>query len=470
MFSFINMQRDYMIKLITTVMVGFLRRSVNEYGVPPSVPVVDVADYLRDPVLIEPIEPIDGRKLPQEELDAYEENKKMMAKRIVIAEFIEYLFGFDPDRHARPGYKPNYKDSERRPILTPSAELAVLIEKKRTEKSKSANSAEKTEAADLYTQFLEEKKKASAGEVLEKPCVREVIRTIKGRNGQLLKVKRVIKCTETELKLAQSKIDNPNDPDNLKVLRTDKKVIPVGDPDYNDYFDRRNTVRDQTFHDHVRDLIPPGDFFYRFNVYFDKHYEQGIDATRDLYHEKPEFDASFFPYIHPKPTVDPETGEMVSIAEQIKKFRHAKARDIFFGINEAKFGHWNILAPYKQNRDKVEYFGPNMGIFDEMFKMKASERTLVKDMVDKQVEGKRKKLEKIHGKKDPNFDKNYGALGSENLTKFGIDKMTEDEENEVLDEIDAIKVNIIRIGDGGRSVKTTKMYTQAEAPLYMNKQ
>lgn len=469
-FSFINMQRDYMTKLLTTSMVAFLRRSANEYGVPPNVPVIDVADYLRDPSLADPIEPVDGRKLPIEDLEAYEANKRMMVKRMVIVEFLEYLFGYDPDRHARPGYKPNYKDPERRPILTPSAEMAVLLEKKRTEKSRRANASEKKEAAELYEKFLEEKRKAAEGVEIEKPYVREVIRTIKGRDGQPMKVKRQIKCTETEFKLAQLKRDNPDDPDNLKVLRNDKKVIPMDDPDYSDYFDRRNQARDQTLHDTVRDLIPPGDFFYRFNVYVDKHYEQLLDATRDIYHEKPDFDASIYPYKYVTPKEDPETHEMLSIAEQVKRFRHEHARDIHFGINDVNMGNWTMIAPYKQNRDRIEYFGANMAIFDEMFKMKAAERTLAKDMMDKSVERKRRDIERVHGKKDPEFDKNYGAIGSENLSKYGVDRINEeDEENKLLDELDAIKVGLVRISQGGRKIDIDKIYTKAEAPEFMSK-
>ena len=468
-FSFINMQRDYTIKLITTSMVGFLRRAANEWLVPPSVPVVDVADYIRDPSLIDPIEPVDGRKLPQEDLDAYESNKRMMVKRMVIVEFLEYLFGYDPDRHARPGYKPNYKDSERRPILTPSAEMALLLEKRRTEKSKRANVTEKKEAVELYERFLEEKRKAAEGVELEKPCTREIIRTIKGRDGQPMKVKRIIQCTETEYKLAQLKRDDPDDPNNLKVLRTDNKTIPMGDPNYNDYFDRRNQARDQTLHGIVRDLIPPGDFFYRFNVYLDKHYEQLLDATRDLYHEKPDFDASIFPYrLFKGETEDPNTHEKLSISEEVKRFRHEHARDIHFGINEVKMGNWTMIAPYKHNRDRIEYFGANMAIFDEMFKMKAAERVLAKDMMDKVVEGKRKKLEAVHGRKDPNFEKEYGSIGSENLSKFGVDKISEENEDRELDELDAIKVGIFRVSQGGRKIDVDKIYTKSEAPEFMS--
>ena len=469
-FSFINMQRDYMIKEVATGFLGFMRRGVNEWGVPDapvSVPVVDVIDYLKDPTLADPPEPTDGTKLSQETIDAYDRNKKMMLKRIVVAEFLEYMFGFDPDRHARPGYKPNFKDPERRPIMTPSGELAVLLRKKQVEKDKKATRAEKDEAAALYEQYMEEKKKASAGEVLDKPCIRKVIRTIKSREGKPMKVERTIKCTEVEFKLAQLKLDNPDDKDNLLVLEKERRVIPMGSPDWNDYFDRKNTARDQALHETVRDLIPPADMFYRFNVYLDKHYEQIQDAVRDLYHEKPDFDASIHPYRHVQP-VKNEKGEIISIEDQVKSFRHKHARDIHFGINEVKFGACTLIAPYKQNRDRVEYYGQNMAIFEEMFKMKASEKALAQDMMNKTVARKRRTVQSVHGKNDPEFEKNYGSIGGQSLDKFGVDKMKnaagDDNDSDVED---AIKVGVFRFSQGGKKMDVESFYTQAEAPEFM---
>jgi hypothetical protein len=99
--------------------------------------------------------------------------------------------------------------------------------------------------------------------------------------------------------------------------------------------------------------------------------------------------------------------------------------------------------------------------------MKAAERVLAKDMMDKVVEGKRKKLEAVHGKKDPEFEKNYGSIGSENLTKFGVDKISEEDEDRELDELDAIKVGIFRVSQGGRKIDVDKLYTKSEAPEFM---
>lgn len=465
-FSFINMQRDYMVKLISTAFLAFLRRACNEWGVPDapvSVPVIDVVDYLKDPTLADPVEPSDGTKLAQETIDAYSTNKKMMLKRVVVAEFLEYFFGFDPDRHARPGYKPNFKDPERRPIMTPSGELAVLLEKKRIEKDKKSTRAEKDEAASLYAEYKAEQAKVKAGEVIDKPCLRKVIRTIKGKNGDDMKVERTIKCTELEFKMANLTPDNPNNKDNLNVLDRDRKIIPRGTPEYSDYFDRRNKARDQTLNDVVRDLIPPADMFHRFNVYFEKHYEQLQEATRDLYHEKPDFDACIFPYKLCKDSVN-EKGEKVSAEDQVKAFRHEHSRDILCDINDVNFGNWSIIAPYKQNRDRVEYFGQNMAIFEEMFKMNASGKVLANDMMNKQVARKRRTVQAIHGKKDPEFDRNYGSIGGQGLNQLGVDKLKEDEDD-CPD--DAIEVGVFRFSQGGRKSEYTKFYTQSEAPEFM---
>jgi hypothetical protein len=464
-FSFINMQKDYMTKLIATSFLAFMRRAVNEWGVPDSpvsVPVIDVVDYLRDPSIIDPAVPLDGTKLSQETIDAYDLNKKLMMKRVVVAEFLEYFFGFDPDRHARPGYKPNFKDPERRPIMSASGELSVLLEKKRTEKDKKSTRDERNEAAALYEKYMEEKKLAESGKVLDKPCLRKITRTIKSKDGKPMTVERTIKCTETEYKLAQLKKDNPDDPNNLKVLESDNRVIPKGSPEWSDYFDRKNIARDQALHDVVRDLIPPADMFYRFNVYFEKHYEQLQEAVRDLYHEKPDFDASIMPYKIVRDTVN-DKGEKVTAEENVKNFRHEHERDINFSINDVNFGNWSIIAPYKENRDRVNYFGQNMAVFEEMFKMKAAEKVLAKDMMDKSVARKRRTHQSVHGKNDPEFEKNYGSIGSQSLKQMGVDKVKE------FDECpdDAIEVGVFRFSQGGRKIEVDKLYTQAEAPEFM---
>lgn len=478
LFSFINMQRDYMTKFMATAMVAFLRRACNEWGVPDApvaVPVIDVVDYINDPSLADPAVPSDGTKLSQETTDAYDKNKKMMLKRIVVAEFLEYMFGFDPDRHARPGYKPNFKDPERRPIMSPSGELSVLLEKKRIEKNKKSSKADKEEIATLYEQYMEEKKKQSAGETIDKPCVRKVIRTLRDKNGQAMKdkdgnvkkVERTIKCSEVEFKLAQSKeLNNEKfEEKDLRLFENEHKVIPMGSPDWSDYFDRKNTARDQSLSEVVRDLIPPADMFYRFNVYLDKHYEQIQDAVRDLYHEKPDFDASIYPYKVVKPFKN-EKGEVISAEDQVKSFRHKHARDIHFGINEVKMGFPTIIAPYKQNRDRIEYYGQHMAIFEEMFKMKSSEKALAKDMMDKSVARKRRTVQSVHGKNDPDFEKNYGSIGGQSLDKFGVDKLKEEDGND-SDVEDAIKVGVIRFSQGGRKMNVDSFYTQSEAPEFM---
>lgn len=149
-FSYTDLQAEYLTKLITTTMIGFLNRMCDEWRVPPDVPVVTVHDYLKDPSKLDEYE----KTLQKPELmaDAIAENKKTMLKRVAIKEFLEDMFQYNPDLHVRSTYRPNYKDPERNIIDTPAAQLAVYQLKKSD--SNFLNS---------YNQYLKEEKKRKEG-------------------------------------------------------------------------------------------------------------------------------------------------------------------------------------------------------------------------------------------------------------------------------------------------------------------
>lgn len=123
-FSYTDLGGSYLRKIITSAMIGFLNRMCDEWNVPTGVPVVPVYDYIKDPGKLDEFER--GLKDPSKQLlDDIAANKKMMEKRVIVKEFLEEYFQYNPDIHVRSGYHPNTKDPDRTILDTPAAKLAI---------------------------------------------------------------------------------------------------------------------------------------------------------------------------------------------------------------------------------------------------------------------------------------------------------------------------------------------------------
>jgi hypothetical protein len=127
-FSYTDLSADYQKKMITTAMVGFLNRMLDEWRVEPGIPVVPVADFVKDPDALDEFE----ASLQQPELMATELawHKDLLQKKVFVKEFLEDMFQYNPDLHVRSAYVPNPNDPERSLIDTPSAQLAIWQLKK----------------------------------------------------------------------------------------------------------------------------------------------------------------------------------------------------------------------------------------------------------------------------------------------------------------------------------------------------
>jgi hypothetical protein len=129
-YSYTDLQFGYTKKIITTTMIGFLNRMCDEWRVPDGIPVVPVYDYVRDPTKLDEFEKsLYDPEIMRNQLD---ENKENMKKRVIIKEFLEDMFQYNPDTHVRSAYKPNLKDDDRDVLDTPAAHLAIY-ELKRTD-------------------------------------------------------------------------------------------------------------------------------------------------------------------------------------------------------------------------------------------------------------------------------------------------------------------------------------------------
>jgi hypothetical protein len=123
-FSLTQITHEYYKKLITTAFIGFLNRMCDEWKVPTGVPVVSIYDYLDDKTKLDTPSIVTEKGNTSLAYD-YEFNRQWMQKRIIVKEFLEEMFQFNPDEHVRSAYRPNYKDTSRTVLDTMAARLAV---------------------------------------------------------------------------------------------------------------------------------------------------------------------------------------------------------------------------------------------------------------------------------------------------------------------------------------------------------
>jgi hypothetical protein len=160
-YSYTDLRHEYLKKIILTSIIGFLNRMCDEWKVPEGIPVIPVYDYVQNPEKLDEFEKtLSDPEIMRKEINL---NKEYMAKRVVIKEFLEDMFQYNPDYHVRSAYNPNISDPERNIIDTPAGHLAIHELKKKNPVF--------AEQWLLYNRSLELKKSTGSEETTSKETV-----------------------------------------------------------------------------------------------------------------------------------------------------------------------------------------------------------------------------------------------------------------------------------------------------------
>lgn len=452
LFMFTPVYRDYLAKFMMTSTLAYLNRACDEWGVPDGVPVVPVYDYIQNESLIDDPKPVNNETNAVDEvlLEDYAKNRKLMEKRLVVKEFLEYMFQYDPDEHVRSAYSPNMKDPERKLIVTPASRMGIYMEKRRIENKRKSTKEEKKEAKKLLDDFDEAVKKANVEQ--KKEYIKEVTQKITSKNGKgTMLVRRKIKCTkdEYELYIKQRAMYK----DSKGFLLKERKIDTYKD----DFIEEPNMVKfmrmqDITLHDTVRNMLPPADLFHRFLYYMDSNYEALMNAVKDIYSEKPDVDWAINPL------------KVVRNVQEARKYRRKHEGEINWPILSVNTNNWSLFGPYKNNRDRLDFYGSNMSLFEEMFKKNEKDRELGAQIMMKRKRKKRKQQEKRVGKLHENIKPGFNPVT--NVANYNT---IDENENEDKEHDNDVMMSVIRLRDGGRITETTEFATEYVADSHVIK-
>jgi hypothetical protein len=342
-FSITQISHEYWKKFLTTALVGFLHRMNDEWKVPAGVPVVSVYDYLDDKTKLDTPEAV-IKKDNKSMIYDYEFNRKWMEKRLIVKEFLEEMFQFNPDEHVRSAYRPNYKDDSRVILDTMAARLAVQ------------------HLAKQDKEFNKQKEEYDDEKNIKK---KKITKTIIGKDG---KKRIIVKKVEEPRPLPER---TPTDPSPLNP----------------------EAPKDASIYDTVTNNIPPHDVFHRFKMYYTENYENLRDAVNALYVERPDLELAINPY------------SWHDSKEDAELFKKQHADEVIAEVFTVQSGKWNFFDTFKEQRESVNFYNKNTIILEEMVKQIERDEKLGQDLMSKRVEKEKKKNIIESGPDAENFKK-----------------------------------------------------------------
>ena len=158
--------------------------------------------------------------------------------------------------------------------------------------------------------------------------------------------------------------------------------------------------------DVVYDNIPPNDTHCRFNSYYEINYEKLRDATHNIYNVKPDLEHAMIVY------------DVADNQSDVDAFIHKYGASSKYDIVSFPLNRWTLMGPFKENRERVDYYNKHNSIIKSMLEQAEKDAALGEDLMKKRVKNKKVKAEKVFGKDSPQFEEYKKLNPSEIQTKY----------------------------------------------------
>lgn len=422
--SFTNLKEKYMQKLLTTGLIGFTYQMAREY------------------------------EIDDEDLD---ENYKQQLDKEQFYEYSE-----NPDKK-NPEFMKNYEKNLYIEIKFD------MIKSKLTEQLNEEESKEsEIESDDNIFKNLE-KYKLTEEEELElgnrvNMALEDKLKPVKFFNNEKY-LQRKYELLNEQTKKEQDIINRFLN----KIFKYDPKnhTSEVYNKDHNDP-ERKKLTNNQ-----FTEIIPPNDTYGRFQYYYEVNYEELREAVHYLYNEKPDIEVALNIY------------ETFNSLDECNEYINKNKDKVITNILTLTNYKWNLLGPFKQNRERITFYNENTQVLENILKQQEDDAKMGKKLLDERIRKTKIKNVKEYGKSDPAVAKYLKENPNDitaNAHKVDIleDKVIVTEEIEIsesgakVDEDgtpeDAIEIGVTSINLKDNKVSTTTIYTKAHAPELQKKE
>ena len=396
--SVLNMKDRYMRDFLTTALIGFLYRRLAEYT--PDYIVNMEEDYKRR------IDAIVEGPTMQQDRDALREecarivNQHKDAHRTVVRDFLDSALKFNPDKHVR-----------RAPAELPISALDIIHGNIKVEPR-----AAKANAATADIGKIEEDVLAEATQVL-----RDETERFKQPNPSPRTTAEIEAATITAAEIVyQTTRKISSELTQTNAILTRELAATTDKQRANELQDARQfltahstriqdaaalvgpyaTTRTMMDIENIMQIAPPADVFYHFGRYIDSHYEPLHIMTQLLYGVAPDVDNSIIYY------------DTFDTPEKAREYIRVHEAEFTLDPKIVENGEVTILAPFRENREKVDFYNRHTEALKIMMEQLKKDQELGKTLTEKRIKDAKRKNIREEGPDDVAGLENYiGARG-----------------------------------------------------------
>jgi hypothetical protein len=178
-----------------------------------------------------------------------------------------------------------------------------------------------------------------------------------------------------------------------------------------EYFRRYLTPLTESSTRGALEHIPPQDTFHRWEFYNDVNYEELRTATEAIYPEKSLLEMALIVYDYNEGTAD-------EVKARYDEYCNTHQNNVISDIKSMPLGNWTLIASFKKNREKVNYYNQKTEILKRIMDRNAQDKILGQDLMKKRVHNLKAKNIKEAGPNDPGLDNYISSNGPADTTRL----------------------------------------------------
>lgn len=178
-----------------------------------------------------------------------------------------------------------------------------------------------------------------------------------------------------------------------------------------EYFRRYLTPLTESSTRGTLEHIPPQDTFHRWEFYNDVNYEELRTATEAIYPEKSLLEMALIVYDYNEGTAD-------EVKARYEEYCNTHQNNVISDIKSMELGNWTLIASFKKNREKVNYYNQKTEILKRIMDRNAQDKILGQDLMKKRVHNLKAKNIKEAGPNDPGLDNYISSNGPADTTRL----------------------------------------------------